>query len=220
MAQSQTDIYNLAAFKIAQSIGVTSLSDRSKLSDVMNKLWEPMRDSVLAARVWPWALRAQALALVEEDALPGWRYRYSYPNDCITAYAITNDRGLAVTRQLARFTEADYLRSVWGSGAYDWDTSYGESETVIDTSLEDAILVYLVQVTDTGRYPAQFVQALACRLAAEAAPALIGEVGLNSKQALMNEYLWALSEAGAHSKNESASDAGYVTPALAARGGD
>lgn len=216
---SQTEIYTMVAFKVAQSIGVPALTDKSKINDVLNQLWEPMRDLVLAARVWPWALRAQALAISEEaDSMLGWQYRYAYPNDCLTAYAVTDAIGVQQVGRLSRFADEQYLATIMGSSAYDWDTGYGALETVIDTNVPSAVLVYLVRIEDTDRYPVHFVQALACRLAAEAAPALIGEVGLNSKQTLLQEYQWALSEAGAHAKNEASSAGGYVTPALAARG--
>lgn len=216
---TKTDIFNLALYKLAQSISIPSVNDESKAADVLNRLWEPMRDLVLTARVWPWAVRCKALAVVNEVPQSGWRYRYAYPNDCLTAYALTDARGVAAAGKLTRFASGDYVASVWGSGAYDWDTSYGEDATTINTSVQDAYLVYACQVEDPNRFPPQFVNALATRLAAEAAPPLIGEVGLNSKGNLLQEYNLALTEAGAHSMNEGRNDADYLTPALAARGG-
>lgn len=217
---SKTDIFNLALYKIAQSIAIPAVTDESKAADVMNRLWEPMRDLVLTDRVWPWAMRAQALALQVEPPQYGWAYRYAYPNDCLTAYAVTDTSGIgAAGGRLTRFANADYLASVWGSGAFDWETSFGTQGTSINTNVAGALLVYLVRVDDVGRYPPQFVNAMACRLAAEAAPPLVGDVGLNSKQQLLNEYAYALTAAGAHAMNESRHDTAYVTPALAARDG-
>lgn len=216
---SRIDIYNLALYKLAQSISVPAITDESKAADVLNRLWEPMRDLVLSERVWPWAMRSQALALTAEAAQPGWRFRYAYPEDCLTAYAVTDAGGLSNAGKLYRFASSDYLASVWGSGAFDWDVSYGEEQTTINTSVEQAYLVYGARVEAVDRYPPQFVNALACRLAAEAAPPIIGEVGLNSKSDLLSEYLMALTNAGAHAMNESKAEADYVTPALAARGG-
>ena len=215
---TKTDIFNLALFKLAQSIVIPAETDESKAADVMNRLWEPMRDLVLSERVWPWAIRSQALALDTESAQPGWCYRYAYPNDCLTAFAVTDARGVAAAGKLSRFANGDYVASVWGSGAFDWDTSYGDQSTTINTSVPNALLVYACRVEDPGRVPPQFVNALACRIAAEAGPPLIGEVGLQSKSRLLDEYALALTHAGAHAMNESQSDAPYVTPAMAARG--
>ena len=214
---TKIDIFNLALYKLAQSIGIPAVNDESKAADVMNRLWEPMRDLVLTERVWPWAIRSRALALDVEAAQPGWLYRYAYPNDCLTAYAVTDSSGIAAAGKLSRFANGDYISSVWGSGAFDWDTSYGEQATTINTNVPSAYLVYACRVEDTGRYPPQFVNALACRIAAEAAPPLIGEVGLNNKTQLLQEYTLALTNAGAHAMNESRTDGDYVTPALAAR---
>lgn len=214
---TQTDIFNLALYKLAQSIGIPSVTDESKAADVMNRLWEPMRDLVLTERVWPWAIRSVALAVDGEEPQPGWAYRYAYPNDCLTAFAVTNANGVASAGKLSRFANGDYISSVWGSGAFDWDTSYGEQATTINTNVRNALLVYACRVKDAGRYPPQFVNALACRIAAEAAPPLIGEVGLNNKTQLLQEYALALTTAGAHAMNESRTDGDYVTPMLAAR---
>jgi hypothetical protein len=79
-------------------------------------------------------------------------------------------------------------------------------------------MVFQVLVEDTARYPAQFVEALACRLAAEAAPGLIGDVGLNSQASMMERYRAALTAAGSQAMNEASPDTGYITPSLAARG--
>lgn len=214
---SQTEIMNLALFKLAQSIGIPSLNDDSKAADVMRQLWPTMRDVVLTDRVWPWALQSRPLQLVAEEGQPGWRYRYAYPADCLTAYAVTTESGLRTAGKLQRFASADYVASVWGSGCFDFETSHGTETTTINTNVEGALLVYLVCVEDAGRYPPQFVNALASRLAAEAAPPLIGEVGLQNKVQLLQEYQLALTHAGAHAFNESASQESYVTPSMAAR---
>lgn len=216
---TKLDVFNLALYKLAQSIGIPSVNDESKAADVMNRLWDTIRDLVLTERVWPWAIRAQSLALDAQPAQPGWLYRYSYPNDCLTAYALTDQGGISAAGKLSRFASGDYVASVWGSGAYDWDTSFGDQSTTINTNVREACLVYACRVEDVMRYPPQFINALACRLAAEAAPPIIGEVGINSKPQLLQEYAVALTSAGAHSMNESAAEADYVTPSLSARGG-
>ncbi len=214
---SQTEIINLALFKLAQSIGIPSMNDDSKAADVMRQLWPTMRDVVLTDRVWPWAIQSKALQLVVEEGQPGWRYRYAYPADCLTAYAVTDLGGLRTAGKLQRFASPDYVMSVWGSGCFDFETSHGEQSTTINTNVEGALLVYAVRVEEAGRYPPQFVNALACRLAAEAAPPLIGEVGLQNKTQLLQEYQLALTHAGAHAFNESATEESYVTPSMAAR---
>lgn len=217
---TKVDICNLALFKLAQSIVLPAMTDDSKAADVMNRLWEPMRDLVLSERVWPWAMKAQALALEAEPPLPGWGFRYSYPNDCLTAFALTDAQGLASRGKLIRFATGDCTVGAWGrgSGVFDWDTSSGDQGMSIMANAANAFLVYTAKVEDANRYPPQFVNALACRLAAEAAPPMIGEVGLQSKQSLLEEYALALTNAGAHAMNESRSDDDMQPAAITARG--
>lgn len=216
---SKVDIINLALGKLAQDVGIAAVSDATKAARVFNRLWDPMRDLVLAERNWPWAMKSMALAVASEAAQPGWAYRYTYPNDCITAIAVTDEAGLRMTRRLARFCDEDYLQSIHSVGAYDWETSYGTQDASINTDVEAAYLVYVLRVEDTGRYPAHFVDALAWRLAIEAGPQIIGEVGLNARDRMMDNYTDALSRAAAHGYNEGRSEQGYITPAIAAREG-
>lgn len=218
---SQAEIINLALFKLAQSVGIPSIHDKSKAADVFGRLWAPTRDRVLAARVWPWALKTQAMSVAAQAPDPGWLLRYAYPNDCITAKAVTNENGLRVVRNLAGYCDTNFLRSGMGRWAFDWDTSYGEQGTSIHSDVAGAYLVYVARVEDPGRYPPQFVNAFACLLAAEGAGPMIGEVGLQNKRDLMQEYNVALTEAGAHDYGESESQLAetYTTPAMAARGG-
>lgn len=216
---SQIDIINLAIYKLAQSISIPSLADESKAADIFNRLWGTAVDTVLTDRTWPWALKSQELALVVEAPQPGWRFRYSYPNDCLTAKAVTDETGLGAMRSLTAFCDPNRASLGLTAWMFEWQTSYGEQGTTINTNTENAHLVYVVRVQDPGRFPAAFVNALACRLAYEAAPPMIGDVGLNAQPRLLDAYNNALTIAGAHSYGEGNESGAYVTPAIAARGG-
>jgi hypothetical protein len=216
---SQTDIINLALFKLGSDQTVASLSEQSKAARVFNRLWEPTRDIVLADGVWPWAMKAEQLAQSTDDNLQGWGYRYARPNDCITAWAITDVGGLRAARGFGGISCFcwDMAESPLRGFVGDFDQVYGDVETEILTDMQDAWLVYTVRVEDTGRYPPHFVDALASRLAADAAGAMIGEVGLNAKPRLMQEYQLSRSIAAAHDYNEGQNSAQYTTPSMAAR---
>ena len=75
---SQVDICNLALAKLSQDITIASMSERSKEARTFSRLWDPMRDLVLADREWPFAVKAVRLALDPEDPLPGWALRYGH----------------------------------------------------------------------------------------------------------------------------------------------
>lgn len=211
---SKIDIFNLALLKLAQDATISSFTERSKESRAAARLWEPMRDLVLAERQWPWAMRAMPLAPASEAAMPGWRLRYSRPSDCITLLAVTDEHGLRVGRRLSRWCEEDFRQRY----AHEYETAGGEEGTSILCDLDGAYLVYVARIEDTERFPPLFVEALACKLAEEAAPSIIGDRGFTSKPNLKQLYQMALSQAAAHAYNEGVhNDDPYMPAAQAAR---
>lgn len=214
----QVDIINMAYGKLAQDRGISSLADQTKEARTATRVWDTVRDIVLEARNWPFALKAEALALDAEAPQPGWLYRYSVPAECLTLKAVVDEAGLRSQRHLSGLCEPDYLAHLKRSGAYDYDMAYGANGTSILSDLPQAYAVYVMRVTDTGRFPAHFIDALACRLAAELAPPIIGEQGLRVRQTILErDYMAALSLAAEHSMNQTRTRLEPVTPALAAR---
>ena len=212
---SNIDIFNLALLKLAQDATIGSFTERSKESRIAARLWEPMRDLVLAERQWPWAMRAMPLAVASEPAMPGWQLRYSRPADCITVVAVTDEAGVRAARRMSRWCEDDFRLRY----AVEYEVAGGEQGTSILADIEQAYLIYVARVEDTERYPPSFVDALACKLAEEAAPAIIGDRGFSSKPNLKQLYQMALSQAAAHAYNEGVHDDDpYMPAAQAARG--
>lgn len=205
---SQVEICNLALGKLAQDITIAAMSDRSKEARVFSRLWEPMRDLVLADRPWPWAVKVQRLAVAAEPAYPGWEIRYARPSDCITALAVTDDAGLRAGRRLSLWCEP-YYRQQHGVA---FEQVYGDQDTSLMCDLPEAWLVYVSRVANTDRYPPHFVEALACKLAEEGAPTVIGGNGFSNKSGLKQLYQLALSQAAAHDFNES-DEPGHDMPA-------
>lgn len=213
MPQSIVDICNRALGKLAQDVTIVSLSESSKAARSFNRSWEPVRDFVLSSRWWPFALKAQALAASTDSPLPGWTYRYAYPGDCLDALAVCDENGVRGTLQSLAHGQLDARQ--------EFQKVYGATETCVDTDLEAAWLIYAVAVEDVNRYPPQFVEALACRLAWENAAVLAGEVGLRMRPQLLQDYEFAKNAAGVHELNESHEVLfAYTTPSRAARGGD
>lgn len=213
--QSPVSIFNLALAKLAQDVTVADFTERSKEARLGGRLWEPMRDLVLAERQWPWAMKAVALAQESEAPLPGWRYRYARPLDCITVVTATDEHGLRQCRRMALWCD-DAVRLRYG---FEYEQASGEQGTSILCDHDQAYLIYVARITDASRYPAHFVEALACKLAEEAAPAVIGDRGFTSKTGLKQLYQLALSQAAAHDYNEDAHDDEPCMPASqAARG--
>lgn len=215
---SQTEIINLALMKLGQSVVVPNMEDRSKAAQVMMRLWPHSVSLVLGDRNWPFAMRSENLALDVEPAEPGWSYRYALPTDCVRAIAIVSRSQMAHGIRYSQLTTTDQVGSMLGAGALSWELSHGLQQTTINANVGDGVLIYQGEVTDTRRMSPHFVEALACRLAADAAPALIGDSGLNGQAAMIERYKMALTEAGSLAANQSRGDETYVTPSVAARG--
>ncbi len=211
---SQVQICNLALGKLAQDITITSLTERSKEARVFSRLWDPMRDLVLADRLWPWAMRAQRLAVDAEAPMPGWEIRYARPSDCITAVAVTGEQGMRMGRRLSSWCDDRFVRNY----GIQFEQAMGEQGTTLLCDQAEAWLVYVARVEDPERFPAHFVDALACKLAEEAAPTIIGGNGFSNKSGLKQLYQVALSQAAAHDFNEADEDGHQPSMAQMARG--
>ena len=215
---TQTDIINLAIYKPGQSNVLPAITDDSLAADVFNRLWGPTLDEFLADGVWTWALKAQLLATSSQAPDPGWEHAYAYPNDCITAWAITDAHGLRGTRTLGSYCDPGWTRSMLNQITFEWMKRHGDLETEIQTDVPDAYLVYTVRVENTGRIPPKAVEALACLLAAKAAAPLSGDIGLRNEPGLLNKYAVKRNEAQVHDANEGREWAEPMTPSMLARG--
>lgn len=215
---SKVDVCNLALAKLAQDVPINSLTEATKAARLFNRIFDQKRDELLAMHPWPFALKAQALALdANEDPPPGWEYRYAYPSDCLLALAVTDEDG--VRASLARVTSIWNQDDSWHlrNGYVAFEVQYGSQATSIVSDLDTAYLIYVVRHDTTSRWPPLFVNALACLLALEAAPALAGETGLRMAPSLRQAFEGARADAIAAGFNESHETVQPITPALAAR---
>lgn len=202
---SQVDYCNAALLMLAQDRAIASMGEQTKDARVFTRVYDRVRDLVLAEHDWPFALSAQALAPSAEAPLPGWGYRYAVPAECLRLVAVTGERG--VRGLLAGASD----------GRMAFETCSGAQETDLVTDQAEAYALYVQRVTDTGRYPPLFGQALSCRLAIEVAPALAGELGLRLAQKLTQDYEIAAAKAIALGHGQSHETQFPVTPSVAAR---
>lgn len=155
--------------------------DDPKPSAVSCKLHlAPCRQELLQDIEWPFARKMEALALVS-DTVPGWKYVYRYPVDCLTV-------------QKVALCETD------PTVAYRILADTDDDHRLIATDLEKAYALYTYDVKDPNQMTANFRSALSWRIAAELALALRADAGRG--QFAQNQYLRALEGAGAHSLNE------------------
>lgn len=210
MASSKIDICNAALIKLGQDIRIVTFGEQTKAGRLFAVIWDRVLAHVLADCAWPFATKAVSLALLNESAL-GWEYAYSYPEDCLNAITVCTEDGV---RSAARCARAGNVYP----NAYEFEVMRGEQGAMIATDLADAKLVYSSSMDDTSRFPPLFVEALACRLAIEAASSLASEIGLRLGPQLEQKYLAAKFSASAHDMNEGNDQRDAFSPTLASRG--
>lgn len=147
MAASEVTICNLALSWLAGNL-IISLNDEGVEAQLCKANYELSRDAVLEAMAWTFATKRYRLT--PESNAPAWGYAFQFtiPSDVITVLEVTN---IGDTPN--------------GANDLDWRR---EGNLI----LCDADVVYIKAIfrqEDPIRYPPNFIQAVAARLAAEIA---------------------------------------------------
>lgn len=139
MATSVLSICNSALLKIG-SERITSLTENNKRAIICNEQYEKLRDEVLRAHPWNFAIARVEIAQVV--SVPAYEYDYYYqlPMDCLRVLDIDTDGG-------EWKVEGRYLAT-------------NESTVVIK---------YIKQETDVSKFDPMFCEVLALRIAADIA---------------------------------------------------
>jgi hypothetical protein len=168
---------------------IESLTEQSAAAIHVNRIYDTVRDFVLADIDPKWARKQEALAVLSDEEVSGYDFVYSYPADCAKDIEIYNP---------AKVNESDTLE-------YDLGISSTGNNPVILTNYEDAELIYVMKVTNTGVYDPFFIEALAMKIAAFSALPLTGDERLAIQMA--QAYMGASNAAKAFTRNR-----GYKIP--------
>jgi len=147
MAVSEVSICNLAISWLAGNL-IISLDDEIVEAQLCKANYELARDAVLESIAWTFATKRYYLT--PELDVPAWGYakQFTIPAEVITVLEVTDDS-----------------TSPNGSNGLDWRR---ESNRILCDS--DAIYIKAIyKEEDPARYPPNFVQAVAARLASEIA---------------------------------------------------
>lgn len=184
MPVSDTLIANLALDNIGSNSAIASLGENSPEAKAC-KLWYDMsRQHTLEAFDWSFARRRLALA-THPDAAPyqRWSFRYQYPANCLKARKIENPLG----------PDADAI-------PYEIELSDDGSAKTILSNLDEAVLIYTSDITQTSLFSMFFVDTLASLLASRIAIKLTGKRTL--KGDMIQQYNTLLRMAPAYDANE------------------
>lgn len=180
---SEVQIANRALSMLGEA-RITSLSDNNKGARAMNARFDLLRDAELMAYAWRFAVKRTQIAASTET--PEWGYGkiYPLPSDCL--------RPIMVNGAAVNPNAVGLYYSATGYRGEDpaWEVIGGEIQTDLSSPLD---LEYVAQITDTGAFDALFAEALAARLAADAAEELTQSN--SKKEAALFTYRKTLSEA-------------------------
>lgn len=165
MATTSTSICNSALVKIGAE-RITSLTDTDSVAAILcNEQFEKIRDEVLRAHPWNFALDRASLSQVAdyEDPLDEWSYKYALPSTCLRVLRTGDNAEFKI--------EGRYLLS-------------NES---------DVAILYIKKITDYSVYDPMALEALSLRIAVDLAYAITKSAPL--AKSLMDSYRMILSEA-------------------------
>lgn len=136
---SETEIANRALDKLGAKI-ITALDDATENARVLNRMYVPVRDSMLRSHTWNCAKVRVVLAPLADAPAFDYDYQFQLPADC--------------------------LRPLFPDDVTDYSVEKGNVLLTNDgTTLN---LLYISKMDDPNEMDACFVEAFACKLAAEA----------------------------------------------------
>lgn len=170
---SQTETCNLALIKLGAG-RITSLSDGTKQAKILSAMWDSVRDAELSAHPWSFAITRDAIPASGTPPAFGWGSAYPLP----AAYL----KMVEVGQDWCFYTPIN--RQTWFAI---------EGGSVLTNQPSPLQIRYVQRITNVGAWPALFVQAFACRLAAECCETLTQD--LSKRQAAWAERKEAVSQA-------------------------
>lgn len=182
---TQVDVCNWALARIAVTRTISALTESSQEAATCSIWLDQVVDLCLRDHPWPFARRDVDLALVEEGPTPEWLFAYRMPSDCLRVRRIIDGK---------RPNLPTYPMQIAGDDA----------GSLIYCDAEDAALSYTARVTDASRWPPDFADALAWRLAAEIAGPLAQSAAIADRA--MRGYYGAVNKALSNGLSEELHD--------------
>jgi hypothetical protein len=147
---STVDICNLALSRISQD-QINSLEDPSPNARFCKAFYNQTRDEVLQSNPWRFATRTETLTELVDDPLIEWDHAFQLPTNCLRVLELNGTDN----RERSGYFEV-------------------QANTLL-TNETSAVIKFIRRETDGTLYPALFIEALSCKLAARIAKPLTGK---------------------------------------------
>lgn len=215
---SEVDICNMALAHYGGIGQVASIDppDGSVEAGRCARFYPIARRELLDAGSWTWAKKRTLLAQVTNPSTV-WTYAYQLPSDCMNARRVLQQQFVQADPAFWPYTQAityDQLVFFEDRGSADFQI---EGTTLL-THEPQAVLLYTIDVIDTGRYSPAFVTALSYLLASYlVGPTIKGRPGAQAAGQYREIARNIIRDANATNANNSADSAEYFPDAMRVR---
>ena len=167
MATSRTQLANLALMRLGGSLLTDLDADDTEEASKCRLLFEELRDQLLVAGHWAFAIKRVALALLGTEPAYGFSYKHQLPTDCLLVISVNDE-------------------------VY-YHTEYKIEGTTLLTDDNLVYIRYVAQISDPAQWSPMFKQTFVLRLALELSYDMRADKQLT--EMLARQYLTMLHEA-------------------------
>lgn len=139
MAASKIDICNTALLYLGQQ-AISSVNDTSERAIVIAQTYDITRRQLLVGHPWNFATKRSELNQLSTGPVFGYEYKYAIPNDCL---------------RIVRINKSEYH-------------TYVIQEGYVLSDSEECKIVYIFDQINSGKFSAQFDEALTLAMAMKA----------------------------------------------------
>lgn len=189
---SKTEMCNITLSHLGTAKQIANIeTEQSEEAKACRAFYTVSLEETLRSFPWPFAKRYATLALVSEygvdDSHPTaeWKYAFRYPANCLTIRKISSG-----TKVDSEDSEVKY------------DIGQDDEGLLILTDQAEAVVEYTHNTTDTSLMPVDFIMAHSYRLGYYVAPRLTKGDPFKIKRELQQDFVAAISTAGANALNE------------------
>lgn len=199
MANSSSDVCNLALSRIGITRTISSLIEKSAEAKAFSRIYAQMRQEVLSEYPWPFATGYVDLALIETDPNTDWAYSYRYPQNCIRIRKILDPAGRVAYSNLS---SGNTFEQVGNPMRIPYTLSSDSGGKIILTDQQNASVEITKDVMSEVIFTAKFVSAFAWKLAAEGGPGIASGDPYKLVAKAEAKYMRAIMNAGNDAFNE------------------
>lgn len=174
---SQVEIANRALTKLGAA-RIISFGDDNKQSRSVQSMFPIVRDAELRAHIWSFAVKRVSLAALTSTPDWGYSFQYELPSDCLRLIQVNDSFQGPDMSNYRNASTAEYML---------------EGNKILTDYVAPLKIRYIARTVDITQWDATFIEAFACRLAAEMAEDLTQSN--QKKDAAWQEYRQALSVA-------------------------